>query len=171
MLVTIQSAFRFLPFSLIDELISVRDEWFPALEGRVDVGFDSHRALASIHVMEQGPLLAQIRLSYALDRPEVPLPVIRAILKHEMIHCEIRPEHNCGGWVSHPPAFWRREWEVAPEMRRVWQWVRANLGYCLRSCPETEGVEVVRSRPGRRRRVAAARAIRRPLKEGWVRLF
>ena len=172
MLITPQASFRFVPFSLLDELAYVREQWFPTLQGRVDVGFDRERPLACIQfVDDEQPLLVQIRLHYALDRPDTPLPVVRFLLKHELIHCEVRPEEIDGWLWHHPPAFWRREEEIAPERRRCWQWLRANIGHSLRHCAERQGIEVVRSRPGRRGRIAAARELAHPLPQGWARLF
>jgi hypothetical protein len=69
-----------------------------------------HRTGRDSHVVVFHPLL---------NRPDVPVEVVRFIAKHELTHLVVP-----GG---HPPAFWRKELEAGPERYAVWSWLYQNL--------------------------------------------
>lgn len=116
--------FNFLPFPLAPLLRDLifeqhRDDW------DVTVRFASGRIpLASIRI-SRASRVAPIRLSNALNRPDLPEAVMRFLLRHELLHLEfpVRPAHS--------EAFWAREAALAPDRGECWAWLYEHLGHCL----------------------------------------
>jgi hypothetical protein len=71
-----------------------------------------------------------------LNRPDVPVDVVRFIAKHELTHLVVPGP-------GHPPAFFEHELAVGPERFAVWSWVNANLDGPLRQT--RWGLAVLRS--------------------------
>lgn len=68
-----------------------------------------------------------VRVHRALDRPDVPLCVVEAVVYHEMLHAVVPPVKAPGGRRQiHPPEFQRREREY-PRYEEAERWLAANL--------------------------------------------
>jgi hypothetical protein len=80
--------------------------------------------LACIRVREHH---AQIRLHEIINRADVPLPVLRFILCHELLHVVIRPREIDGRRVMHPPEFWEAEARRFPECSQACDWIEDAL--------------------------------------------
>jgi hypothetical protein len=110
------------PFSFSTVLEEARAVWFPELaEAEIEVRLASVSALASVWYHRMGWERHIVVFHPVLNRPEVPIEVVRFIAKHELTHLVVREP-------GHPNAFWQRELEVGPERFAVWSWIRTNLG-------------------------------------------
>lgn len=79
-----------------------------------------------------------IVINQVFNRRETPIEVIRAIIKHELIHLVIRPRKVETKWVSHPPEFWEMEKRISPESDSMWSFTYLNFCCGLVSLPEDE---------------------------------
>lgn len=108
------------PFSFSRLVDETRAIWFPEIEGTVEVRFGSFGPLASTWFHRMGWDNHIIMFHPILNRPDIPIEVVRFIAKHELTHL-LHPE---GG---HPPCFWEDELRVGPERFAVWAWLHANF--------------------------------------------
>ncbi len=146
----VQLRFSFLAVrlsTLLHEVVAEqgRGGWNIALRFRHGKG-----PLAEVRYSPAGEA-AVITLSDALDRPDVPEAVLRFLLRHEVLHLAFahRP--------MHPPAFWQREAELAPDREECWAWLWNNMGHCLERHDGREGVFVAPKRVRKHGGLARAR--------------
>ncbi len=154
----VQPAMNFLSYTLESVVAEVRAEFFPHLTVETPIVFTDGTRVACIAL--DGPGGHQISIHPALSRPETPLAVLRFIVKHELIHIDVPAVRSGRRVVHHPPAFWEREYEIAPESRDCWAWLRKTLGQWLVVNHGAQSAEVTvrRRRPKttvRRSRVGA----------------
>lgn len=118
-----------LPYSLPGLLEEVRAEHFRHLPPEIPINVVTWQPLCCIVHME--PVLRtepRIFVHELLNHVDTPVEVMRFVLKHELLHCVVRPRQVDGEMESHPPEFWRAERELGPEGPGVWRWVEKNLG-------------------------------------------
>ena len=131
------------PFSFSGIVDEARAIWFPEIEDEIEVRIGDAGSLACIWYHRMGFGRHIIVFHPILNRPDMPVEVVRFIAKHELAHVL----HQEGG---HPPCFWEDELRVAPERFAAWSWIHRNLGNSLR---ETRyGLHVVRTWRARTRR-------------------
>ena len=156
---------NFLPYTLESVVADVRAEFFPHLTVETPIVFTEGRPVACIAL--EGSDSRVISIHPALSRPETPLSVLRFIVKHELIHVDVPAVRSGRRVIHHPPAFWEREYEIAPESRDCWAWLRKTLGEWLVVSHGSQSAEVsVRRRPPRktvRRSRVGTRTRTRPL--------
>lgn len=128
--------------ALCDE---IRQELFPELTLTPSVRFLQKSTLANI--IRQGEENWTISLHAVLNCGDVPLCVFTYILKHELLHMEIRPQEISGRLVDHPPEFFQRERQITPERDEAKHWIWRNLGDRLRVRPRLECIKVKPYRP------------------------
>lgn len=108
---------------IVDE---VRAVWFPELDVEIEARIDAVGPLASVWYHRMGHDRHVVIFHPVLNRPDVPEEVVRFIAKHEVAHISVlRP--------GHPPEFWAKESEVAPERVAAWRWIFANFGQAFAS--------------------------------------
>jgi len=153
----------FLPYAIDEVVASVRADYFPLLTVETPVVFADGRPIACI--ADAGSATPVIYIHPALSRPETPPEVLRFIIKHELLHIEVPSVRSGRRVLHHPPAFWEREWEIAPESRECWAWLRQTLGDWLvvNHGAQSAEVRVRRRRPRKtsgRSRVGTRRGAR-----------
>lgn len=88
------------------------------------------RGRRSIHLGTYRADLGLIRIHPVLDRPEVPLYVVEAVMHHEMLHAAL-PALTVGGRRRlHTPEFRRRE-RLFADHARARAWIDAHLDHLL----------------------------------------
>ncbi|HMO53745.1 MAG TPA: hypothetical protein PJ994_04510 [Tepidiformaceae bacterium] len=118
-------------FSFSDVLNEARAVWFPELAGEIEVRIAAKGPLAFVTWGGMGEGRHVVVFHPVLNRPDVPIEVVRFIAKHELTHIARPPARIGGSWESHHPAFWEHEESVGPERFAVWSWIHANLGKVL----------------------------------------
>ncbi len=96
------------------------------------------------HIEEiSGDRPAAIWFHHSLNDQNTPGYVFALILKHELLHTQIRPREVDGKWSAHPPEFWQEENRIAKtEKHLAWKWIRENLGEALKHDAENECIWV-----------------------------
>lgn len=127
-----QHIMHFAPFSLPELVDELRGTHFPDLKGYIGCAFTTHgRSVARAYIAPFSTgrtYRGHIDVNVALNMPETPMEVMRGILKHELLHFEIRPERR-GRWViEHPEAFCLRELDLLPEGPMVNAWLIRRFG-------------------------------------------
>lgn len=120
-----------LPLAAFDchELLEeVRRRHFPGLAVPVELWFVRMPTLAN--VSRYGDK-AVIQIHSLVNHHGTPREVLQFVLKHEMLHLAVPQREIDGRTVSHPPEFWEREREIAPEAGRVWGWLWVHFGHCF----------------------------------------
>ena len=108
-----------------------RAAWFPSIEDAIEVRIEPIEALAAIYFRRMGPGRHIIVFHPVLNRPGMPVEVVRFIAKHELTHI-IHPGWTIDGrYYAHPQPFWDHEYEVGPERFAVWNWLNSNLSTVL----------------------------------------
>jgi len=124
------------PFAFSEVVEETRATWFPEVDSDIEVRVAALGPLASIWYHRMGYERHIVVFHPVLNRPDVPIEVVRFIAKHELTHALLPRE-------DHTPSFWERELEAAPERFAVWAWLHRNLYPPLR---ETRwGLAVLRS--------------------------
>lgn len=123
--------------AVLDEM---RALWFPELEDQVEVRIGSYGALAFVSRHLMGPRRHVVVFHPLLNRPGVPVEVVRFIAKHELTHIVRPPVRYAWGWESHHGEFWEHEHGVGPERHAVWAWIHQNLRGALYDTPRGVGV-------------------------------
>lgn len=114
-------------FSFSTVVEETRAAWFPEVDDIVEVRIAAIEALAAIYYRRMGPGRHIIVFHPILNRPGMPIEVVRFIAKHELTHI-VHPGATINGrYYDHPPSFWEHEYEVGPERFAVWSWLHANL--------------------------------------------
>lgn len=108
-------------FSFSEVLHEARAIWFPELEVEVEARIEAFGPLAGVWFHRMGRDRHIVVFHPALNRPGVPIEVVRFIAKHELAHIAVP-------LAGHPPAFWEKEREVGPERAAVLAWIHADLG-------------------------------------------
>ncbi len=107
------------PRELIEE---VRARSFPALREPVELFFGKIGSLAFI----RRPLSNQnatIFIHDIINRPDTPMPVLRFVVLHELLHLQIPPREIGRKRTTHPPEFWTVERQLAPDREECWAWI------------------------------------------------
>jgi hypothetical protein len=131
---------HFTTFGVRDALDAVRSQHFAGVRQRVEFHFVDRGWLACICFTDDS---AHIYTHQVLNHRDTPIEVIRLICKHEFLHLVIPSITVRGREVQHPPEFWAREKEIAPEREAAWAWVWTNLGLWLKRRPRLEGIDVL----------------------------
>jgi hypothetical protein len=142
----------------------VRHEHFPDLRHGLEFFFVRRGPLACVCFDEN---VTTVYAHAVLNLSETPEEVFLAVCKHELIHLVVPRREVEGRLTSHPPEFWERERQIAPERTLAWNWLWTNLGDCLKPRPKLERIEV---RPSWRspRRLGAPRQHSKSLETvGW----
>ncbi|MCX6996480.1 MAG: hypothetical protein NTV49_05220 [Kiritimatiellaeota bacterium] len=134
-------------------LDALRRERVPDATDPLRVGLFVQDTLASITLSDAPP--GWIGLHALLNRPDTPAAVWRYILTHELLHSVVPPVVVNGKAIMHPPEFWAREQELAPERGAAWGWLWLNFHACLKKDTVRECVFV---KPGWRRMMDGPRA-------------
>ncbi|MBK9610096.1 hypothetical protein [Candidatus Amarobacter glycogenicus] len=113
------------PFSFARIVDETRAVWFPGMGVDIEVRFAVTSALASIWFHRMGRDNHVIVFHPILNRPDMPIEVVRFIAKHELTHVL----HPAPG---HPPCFWEDEPRVGPERFAVWSWLHTNFASPIR---------------------------------------
>ena len=139
----------------IEKLLEeVRRDYLPQVHHRLELYFVRRGPLACIcHDETTGT----VYVHEVLNLSETPAEVILAICKHELLHMVIPGRAVKGRVTSHPPEFWARERELAPERDVAWEWVWTNAGDCLRRRPRLERIDVISRWRAKRRLKMTAR--------------
>ncbi|MBE0608075.1 MAG: hypothetical protein IH609_01715 [Dehalococcoidia bacterium] len=133
-----QTGFNFQ--TVVDEARAV---WFPEIADEIEVRIMAAGPVAFISRHSMGRDSHVIAFHPVLNRPGTPLELVRFIAKHELTHI-IRPPRWDGDWyLEHPPEFWQREFQVAPERFACWAWAHRHLSSCLRD--GRDGLSVLRT--------------------------
>ena len=119
------------PFSFAAVVEETRAAWFPEVDDTIEVRIAPIEALAAIFPRRMGPGRHIVVFHSVLNRPGMPLEVVRFIAKHELTHIVHPPLTVRGLCYDHPPSFWEHEYEVAPERFAAWAWLHANLSPVL----------------------------------------
>jgi hypothetical protein len=125
------------------ELLERCKSRFPDLDERhVDIWFCPQDPLACIQYDDsrQGIVIHSV-----LNRPDVPVEVIKYILLHELIHLIIPPREIEGKMRQHPPEFWEKEHAMTENRLLVWSWIVIALADVYRRDEEQEALIVKRS--------------------------
>lgn len=157
-----QGVLPLLPFDLDGVVAELRRTTFPGIEGDVACRFSAEIEVVAQITTEPWPgCRGDIEVNTALNVPGTPIEVIRAIVKHELLHLVAPPElvRRWGRWYReiHPQAFLMRQFETAPEFQTACEWLKRNFGRQLKT--DRDGSLVIhgrRVRKGGRRRVAKA---------------
>ena len=112
------------PYSFSRVLDEARAVWFPELDVDLEARIDALGPLAGIWYHRMGFDRHIVAFHPVLNRPDVPLDVVRFIAKHELTHIAV-PE------PGHSRRFWEKELEVAPERFAAWNWMGKNLGHAF----------------------------------------
>lgn len=119
------------PFSFSAVVEETRAAWFPSIEDAIEVRIAAIPALAAIYYRLMGPGRHIVVFHPVLNRPGMPMEVVRFIAKHELTHI-VHPGATIDGrYYDHPPSFWAHEYEVGPERFAAWKWLHANLSAVL----------------------------------------
>jgi hypothetical protein len=114
------------PFSfgaLVDETRAI---WFPELECEIETRIVALSSLASVWYHRMGIDRHVVVFHPLLNRPDIPLEVVRLIAKHELTHIRLPGQ-------GHSPEFWKTELAAGPERFAVWAWLHCNLYPPLRA--------------------------------------
>ncbi len=120
-------------FSFSGVLDEARAAWFPELEDEVEVRIGAFGPLAFVVNSLMGPRRHVVVFHPVLNRPGVPVEVVRLIAKHELTHIVRPPIRFPWGWETHHRDFWAHELAVGPERFAAWAWIHANLGRAIYS--------------------------------------
>jgi len=134
-------------------LDATRRERIPDATAQLHVGLFVQDTLACITLPKGQP--GWIGLHALLNRLDTPVEVLRYILTHELLHTVIPPHVVDGKTTAHPPEFWAREGELAPERKAAGNWLWLNFGIYLKEYAKREGVFV---KPGWRKMMDGPRA-------------
>lgn len=118
----------------------VRAIWFPELEDQVEVRIGTYGALAFVSRHLMGPRRHVVVFHALLNRPGVPVEVVRFLAKHELTHIVRPPARYSWGWEPHHPGFWEHERAVGPERHAAWAWIHQNLRRAVYETPRGVGV-------------------------------
>lgn len=156
-----QAIMHFAPFRLPELVRELRRTHFPWLRGIIPCEFSAGIDVVACAIVEPlvpgQPERGFIKVNVALNRPDTPVEVMRAILKHELLHFEVRPEREDGQLTSHPRSFWMRQFELSPEFAPTCEWLERTYGRAYRRVDGTLVIRGQRVRKGGRRRVLPAR--------------
>ena len=119
----------------------LRQAHFPTLEEAPPVYFIQRSTLANI--TRDRRQRWSICIHAILNSPDTPLYVFTNILKHELLHTQIRPSEIDGRLVAHPPEFFERERQIAPEIEEAKDWLFRELADRLRVRPRLERIDVL----------------------------
>jgi hypothetical protein len=108
------------PFSFAEVVDETRAAWFPELEGEVETRVAALPSLASVWFHRMGFERHVVVFHPVLNRPDMPVEVVRFIAKHELTHLRVPA-------AGHPPEFWEAELAAGPERFAVWAWLNRNL--------------------------------------------
>jgi len=151
-LARVEPSLSFVRIAIPELLERVRQQFLPEVRHALECYFVKRGPLACICV---GEAAATIYVHEVLNLTETPADVMSAICKHELLHLAIPGRAVNGRKTSHPPEFWVREREIAPEREAAWEWVWTNVGYCLKRRPRLERIDVTpRWRAERRLKMA-----------------
>lgn len=131
---------HFVPFSIPDLIEEIREEHFPDLQHEISVDFVAQSSLACIYYSES---TASIFIHQVLNTPDTPREVLSYVLKHELIHTEVRTLILPGEIIHHSPLFYERLDEIAPERHWTRLWISYNLGDCFKTNPKTRRLEIM----------------------------
>jgi len=120
----------------------IRQKHFPKLAEAPPVYFIQRSTLANI--TRDRWQRWSICMHAILNSPATPLFVFSYILKHELLHIQIRPREIGGRLVAHPPEFFEREHQLSPEREEAKRWIFQTLGDRLRVRPRLERIDVLR---------------------------
>ena len=123
------------PFSFAEVVDETRAAWFPELEGEVETRVAALPSLASVWFHRMGFERHVVVFHPVLNRPDMPVEVVRFIAKHELTHLRVPA-------AGHPPEFWEAELAAGPERFAVWAWLNRNLNPPVR--PTRWGTRVLR---------------------------
>ena len=140
-----QPAFERTSVSIAGVVEEVRARWFPEVAAPVPVFFATHDPLACAITHDRELAFPAVYYHQVLNHPETPVEVLRFIAKHELIHFVVPPRQRGRFLDPHPPEFWEREDEIAPEARLAWAWIWANLHTCLKSRARLRSPKVTRA--------------------------
>ena len=172
-LARVEPSLSFVRIAIPELLERVRQQFLPEVCHALECYFVKRGPLACICV---GEAAATIYVHEVLNLTETPADVMSAICKHELLHLVIPGRAVNGRKISHPPEFWVREREIAPEREAAWEWVWTNVGYCLKRRPRLKRIDVTprwrverRLKMTAREHVAWVESRRRPPMEpvGW----
>ncbi len=126
----------------------IRQRHFPKLPSVPAIHFVESGTLACLVKSPNRP--PRIYLHAVLNNDDVPHCVYTFVLKHELLHLEVQSREIDGKMVSHPPEFFDRERQIAPERDEAWKWIGRTLWPRLKFRPRQECIDVLP--PKRRRR-------------------
>ena len=131
---------NFTAFSVRGVLDEVRRQHFAELHHDVEFRFVNRGTLGCICFADD---TARIYAHQVLNHKDTPTEVISLICKHELLHLVIPSTTVRDREVQHPPEFWAREREIAPERKLAWAWIWTNLWSCLKHRPRLERIDVL----------------------------
>jgi hypothetical protein len=140
-----QPAFERTSLPIRDVVQEVQARWFPQLVAPVPVFFAEHGPLACAMTFDRELAFPAVYYHQVLNHPQTPPEVLRFIAKHELLHFVVPPKQRGRYLDAHPPEFWDREDEIAPEARLAWAWIWANLHTCLKSRSRLRSPKVTRA--------------------------
>lgn len=120
----------------------VRREHFPHLPQRLQFFFVRRGSLACVCFDDN---VATVYAHEVLNHSETPEEVFSTVCKHELLHLVVPKREVKGRVTSHPPEFWEREDQIAPERDMAWRWLLMHLGNCLKRRPQLERIDVMAS--------------------------
>lgn len=128
-------------FALFED-IKRRD--FSVHAGReIDLYFVDSSVLTTV-VVPPGRRAVSLYVHELLNHMDTPREVMEHVIKHGLVHLDVPPYVADGKLVQHPPEFWERLREIAPQHEAAWAWIAIVLGDDIQVRQRAGRVDVAR---------------------------